>query len=229
MGFYSPAVAGRRRPPARRRRCAARDINAQPGAHGRRCEPLDRRPDRRARRSRLGLGRRCAGVGTELAEQHRGPRAAGGRTLDLADLVAAGAGCSPPQLEALATAGAFGCFGLHRREALWAAGRGRRCATAGPAARHGRRRRAPTLPGDDRRRADRRRPVGHRHLARAATRPSTCAPCSTRWAWCPPSRCAARPGTPGAASAASSPTGSGPATAGGSRSSTSRTRPAWST
>ena len=27
-----------------------------------------------------------------------------------------------PQLEAMATAGAFGCFGLERREALWAVG-----------------------------------------------------------------------------------------------------------
>ena len=30
-----------------------------------------------------------------------------------------------PVLEALATAGAFGCFGIGRREALWAAGAGR--------------------------------------------------------------------------------------------------------
>ena len=32
------------------------------------------------------------------------------------------AGLTEPQLEALATAGALGCFGLERREALWAAG-----------------------------------------------------------------------------------------------------------
>jgi error-prone DNA polymerase len=56
-------------------------------------------------------------VGDDLAE-----RIAGGRPYaSMADLVRR-TGVSQAQVEALATAGAFGCFGLERREALWAAG-----------------------------------------------------------------------------------------------------------
>jgi error-prone DNA polymerase len=56
-------------------------------------------------------------IGDELAE-----RIADGRPYaSMADLVHR-IGLSQAQVEALATAGAFGCFGLERREALWAAG-----------------------------------------------------------------------------------------------------------
>jgi error-prone DNA polymerase len=65
---------------------------------------------------RLGIGS-VRGVGSDLAEA-----IAGGRPyFDMEDL-ARRAGATLPVLEALATAGAFGCFGLDRRGALWAAG-----------------------------------------------------------------------------------------------------------
>ncbi|ADP80397.1 DNA polymerase III, alpha subunit [Pseudofrankia inefficax] len=69
---------------------------------------------------RLGL----AGVrliGTANAERIVAARDVGGPYRDMADL-ARRTGLAAAQLEALATAGAFGCFGLARREALWAAG-----------------------------------------------------------------------------------------------------------
>ncbi len=65
---------------------------------------------------RLGIGS-VRGVGDELAERI----AAGRPYADMEDL-ARRAGASLDVLEALSTAGAFGCFGLDRREALWAAG-----------------------------------------------------------------------------------------------------------
>jgi error-prone DNA polymerase len=65
---------------------------------------------------RVGLSS-VRGIGDELAE-----RIAARRPYDsMADLVHR-IGLSEAQVEALATAGAFGCFGLERREALWAAG-----------------------------------------------------------------------------------------------------------
>jgi len=69
---------------------------------------------------RLGL----AGVrliGAANAEKIVAARAGGGPYRDMADL-ARRTGLSAAQLEALATAGAFGCLGLARREALWVAG-----------------------------------------------------------------------------------------------------------
>ncbi|MBW3557156.1 MAG: error-prone DNA polymerase, partial [Actinobacteria bacterium] len=65
---------------------------------------------------RLGL----AGVrhlGEEVAE-----RVAAGRPYASMEDVVRRAGLTEPQIEALATAGAFGCFGLDRRAALWGAG-----------------------------------------------------------------------------------------------------------
>jgi error-prone DNA polymerase len=57
------------------------------------------------------------GIGDDLAE-----RIAAGRPYrDMEDLVRR-TDLTLPQLEALATAGAFGCFSMSRREALWAAG-----------------------------------------------------------------------------------------------------------
>ena len=56
-------------------------------------------------------------VGDDLAD-----RVAGARPfVDMEDLRRR-TGATLPALEALATAGAFGCFGVSRREALWAAG-----------------------------------------------------------------------------------------------------------
>ncbi|HVV25074.1 MAG TPA: error-prone DNA polymerase [Pseudonocardiaceae bacterium] len=69
---------------------------------------------------RLGL----AGVrriGAELAEQLVAERAAHGPYADVTDL-ARRVRMTTAQWEALATAGAFSCFGLDRRTALWAAG-----------------------------------------------------------------------------------------------------------
>ncbi|HZD38316.1 MAG TPA: OB-fold nucleic acid binding domain-containing protein, partial [Actinomycetes bacterium] len=65
---------------------------------------------------RLGLSS-VRTIGEELAERI----AAGHPYASMADLVHR-IGLSQAQVEALATAGAFGCFGLERREALWAAG-----------------------------------------------------------------------------------------------------------
>jgi error-prone DNA polymerase len=57
------------------------------------------------------------GIGDELAEK----MATGRPYRDMEDVVVR-AGLSRPQAEALATAGAFECFGLSRRAALWSAG-----------------------------------------------------------------------------------------------------------
>lgn len=69
---------------------------------------------------RLGLGA-VRHIGDELAErivEHRKSYGAFTSLVDLAGRVQ----LSVPQTEALATAGALGCFGVTRREALWAAG-----------------------------------------------------------------------------------------------------------
>ncbi|MEW5811420.1 MAG: error-prone DNA polymerase [Actinomycetota bacterium] len=68
---------------------------------------------------RLGLGS-VRHIGDELAERLVGERAHGPFTslLDLTGRVQ----LTVPQTEALATAGALGCFGITRREGLWAAG-----------------------------------------------------------------------------------------------------------
>jgi error-prone DNA polymerase len=63
-------------------------------------------------------------IGTDLAARLE----AGQPYADVEDLVRR-TGTTTPQAEALATAGAFGCFGLQRREALWVAGA---VAQAGP-------------------------------------------------------------------------------------------------
>jgi error-prone DNA polymerase len=70
---------------------------------------------------RLGLGT-VRNLGSAAAERVAAERVAAGRPYrDLPDF-AARTGLSAAALEALATAGAFGCFGLSRRAALWAAG-----------------------------------------------------------------------------------------------------------
>jgi error-prone DNA polymerase len=69
---------------------------------------------------RLGLGS-VRHIGQELAERIVDDRTANGPFAELLEL-AGRVQLSVPQTEALATAGALGCFGAARREALWAAG-----------------------------------------------------------------------------------------------------------
>jgi error-prone DNA polymerase len=60
-------------------------------------------------------------LGSAVAERIEAERAGGGPYRDMADL-ARRVGLTTAHLEALATADAFACFGMSRREALWAAG-----------------------------------------------------------------------------------------------------------
>ncbi len=69
---------------------------------------------------RLGLGG-VRGIGLPLAERIVAEREAHGNYRDLHDLVRR-TDATAAQLEALATAGAFDCLGLERREAIWLAG-----------------------------------------------------------------------------------------------------------
>ncbi len=69
---------------------------------------------------RLGLGA-VRHIGDDLAEKLVEERKAHGPFASLLDLTSR-VQLSVPQTEALATAGALGCFGLARREALWTAG-----------------------------------------------------------------------------------------------------------
>src|SRR6218665_2484066 len=69
---------------------------------------------------RLGLSG-VRGIGTQLAERIVAEREANGLYRDLNDLVRR-TDATAAQLESLATAGAFDCLGLHRREAIWLAG-----------------------------------------------------------------------------------------------------------
>ncbi|MDN5858750.1 MAG: error-prone DNA polymerase [Pseudonocardia sp.] len=120
MGFYSPQslVAD-----ARRHGVLARgpDVN-----RGRSAAILERDPgsaDGMALRLGLAEVRR---IGMEKADEIDAERERGGPFRDLADF-ARRTRLTGPQVEALATAGAFGCFGpngsaLDRRSALWAAG-----------------------------------------------------------------------------------------------------------
>ncbi|WP_141278961.1 error-prone DNA polymerase [Pseudonocardia hydrocarbonoxydans] len=115
MGFYSPQslVAD-----ARRHGVLARgpDVN-----HGRSEALLQSDP-----RSEGGFAIRLGtaevrGIGPDLAELIDAERDLRGPFRDLADL-SRRVRLTGPQAEALATAGAFGCFGVDRRSALWAAG-----------------------------------------------------------------------------------------------------------
>ena len=69
---------------------------------------------------RLGLGS-VRHIGDELAEQIVEERKANGPFASLLNLTGR-VQLTVPQTEALATAGALGCFGITRREGLWAAG-----------------------------------------------------------------------------------------------------------
>ena len=117
MGFYSPqslvtdarrhgvAVLG----PDVNASLVYATLEARPEAAGTAADPA----------VRLGLGA-VRHIGDDLAGRLVAERTAGpfGSLLDLTARV----GLSVPQAEALATAGALGCFGMSRREALWAAG-----------------------------------------------------------------------------------------------------------
>ncbi len=70
---------------------------------------------------RVGLGA-VRGLGADLAGRIVAERDAHGAYASPEDLVRRVPGLSVAHLEALATAGAFGCFGLDRRRALWVAG-----------------------------------------------------------------------------------------------------------
>ena len=70
---------------------------------------------------RIGLGA-VRGLGDDLAGRIVAERDAHGAYASPEDLVRRVPGLSIAHLEALATAGAFGCFGLDRRRALWVAG-----------------------------------------------------------------------------------------------------------
>ncbi|HEV7472169.1 MAG TPA: OB-fold nucleic acid binding domain-containing protein, partial [Pseudonocardia sp.] len=115
MGFYSPQslVADAR---GHGVRCHRPDVNR--GAAAAILEPDSASLAGTA--IRLGL-RDVRAVGTELAEEIEAERDRGGPYRDLADL-ARRVRLTGRQAEALATAGAFGCFGIERRSALWAAG-----------------------------------------------------------------------------------------------------------
>ena len=83
--------------------------------------PVLRTPRWRTADSRFGwgLGRSVTSVTTwPLASSPSARPAAPASLLDLTGRVQ----LSVPQVESMATAGALGCFGLARREALWAAG-----------------------------------------------------------------------------------------------------------
>jgi error-prone DNA polymerase len=117
MGFWSPHSLVR---DARRHGVVVRspDLAASPAAAT--LEPCAESTNGVA--VRLGLSS-VRSIGTELAEEIEAERTAHGRFASAEDLVRRVPALTLPQLEALATAGAFGeCFGLERREALWAVG-----------------------------------------------------------------------------------------------------------
>jgi error-prone DNA polymerase len=84
--------------------------------------PLDHTLHRRdaGHAVRLGLAG-VTSIGEKLAERIVAERTSGGPYTGLGDLVRR-AGLNVAQLEALAAAGAFDCFGLSRRQAIWEAG-----------------------------------------------------------------------------------------------------------
>ena len=115
MGFYSPQslVAD-----ARRHGVIARGPCVNTGRAEAILEPDPRSTGGRAVRLGLAEVRR---IGLELAESIDAERDRAGPFAGLADL-AGRVRLTVPQAEALATAGAFECFGVDRRAALWAAG-----------------------------------------------------------------------------------------------------------
>ncbi|MFI6446713.1 error-prone DNA polymerase [Kitasatospora sp. NPDC050543] len=120
MGFYSPLslIAD-----VRRHGVGVRGVDVNASAPGPTLEPDDARPPappltagRPQPAIRLGLST-VRGIGTPQAEAI----AAGQPYTDLEDFACRTA-LPASMLESLAAAGAFGCFGLTRRQALWSAG-----------------------------------------------------------------------------------------------------------
>lgn len=110
MGFYSPQslVADARRHGVT---VHGPDVNASLAHAGLENRGLD---------VRLGLGS-VRHIGDDLAQRIVDEREANGQFTSLLDLTSR-VQLTVPQTEALATAGALGCFGITRREGLWAAG-----------------------------------------------------------------------------------------------------------
>jgi error-prone DNA polymerase len=121
MGFYSPHSLVQ---DARRHGVVVRTPDLRASGAGATLEPCPESHHGVA--VRLGLGSvrglgAARDVGSELTKQVVAEREAAGPYADLEDLVRR-VPVTLQQLEAMATAGAFGCFGLERREALWAVG-----------------------------------------------------------------------------------------------------------
>ena len=166
MGFYSPQslVDDARRHGVSVRRPDINASNAKAILEPPLTEeaPPGRAPDQWGRGGpvvRLGLSS-VRTLGDAVAERIEAERIAGGSYLDMTDL-ARRAGLTTAHLEALATADAFAGFGLSRREALWARGRGGPGA-GGPAAGHHDRGRRADAARDGRGRANGRRRLGDR-------------------------------------------------------------------
>jgi error-prone DNA polymerase len=129
MGFYSPQSLvhdARRhgvqvRPPSLARSLAGASLEL-PDAPGppQQCTCPHAIPAADGPAVRLGLGS-VRTIGTELAERIAAGRERDGAYTSIADL-ARRIGLSTDQVEALATAGAFDCLQVPRREALWLAG-----------------------------------------------------------------------------------------------------------
>ncbi|RZQ62852.1 error-prone DNA polymerase [Amycolatopsis suaedae] len=115
MGFYSPQslVAD-----ARRHGVVVRGPDVNASLSHATLEPVGEGEPGNAVRIGLGVVRN---IGDTLATQLVEERERGGPFHDMAD-VARRVRLTTPQVEALATAGAFGCFVPDRRQALWSAG-----------------------------------------------------------------------------------------------------------
>ena len=165
MGFYSPQslVADARRHGVQVRRP---DVNAS-GAGG----PSRSQPGGQRRRAaaRWGLAvrlcgwPRCARSATSSPSGSWPSATRDGPYRDLLDLARRVRLHRPRSWRRWPPRARFGCFGLDRREALWAAGAAA-AGAAGPAAGHGRRARRAGAARDDGGGADGRRRVGHRGL-----------------------------------------------------------------
>ena len=158
-GLLLAAVAGGRRPPARGHRARARR-QRQPGAR--------RRWRTRAPRCGWASAASATSATSWPSRSSRSERPTG-RSISLLDLTGR-VQLSVPQTEALATAGALGCFGITRREGAVGGRRGRHAA-AGPAAGRGVVVAHPGAAGHDRAGTGRRRRLGHRHLAGQLSHP----------------------------------------------------------
>jgi error-prone DNA polymerase len=112
MGFYSPQSLVL---DARRHGVVVHTPDLDASAATATLEPCE--ASHHGQAVRLGIGS-VRTIGAGLAETV----AAGRPYADLEDLVRRVPALTLTNLEALATAGAFGCFGLERREALWAVG-----------------------------------------------------------------------------------------------------------